>query len=571
MKAKMFSALLLIAAICSLSVGLLYAQSDPSREILVYFASGIHRAPAGQAATVRSAAIERLLARFKIDQNQLVSAFPNFNEADTLKQLVDGRRISLPNIARIFKVRVPSNAAREEIIDSLKKLPEVLFAEPNGTTEPHVIPNDQYFSYQWALQGGGGTGKIQAPEAWDITTGNSNNVIGIVDGGIDPTHPDLSGKVTGDAGYGWSGHGIHVAGIASAKTNNIVGIAGVDWNAQLHAERVDNTDDAGTYQAVVDAVNYSGSMNVFNNSWGLTPAGRYSTTVRMAFAYAYKMNRTAVVSMGNDNGSQTQYPAGFGQGIIAVGATDAGDVVAGFSDIGNHIDVSAPGVSIYSTYRNPDYQYLSGTSMAAPHVTGIASLLKTYNANLYNDDIEHIIQLSANKVPGMNGQDWTQEYGYGRVNARRALDKLRSPNVLTQATTTGGTDQGGSDYFQMVIYGAQAYGLSDGTYIVKRHEVRKTVSFSPMKNHSAWGRGVSTNGWANEGSVNFALGWCDAVPGTLTGTSVTLRTYVYEVWNILGQSLGWKPAQPSNTTFAYTILGEPNPLSVYITGLHHAL
>lgn len=92
MKAKMFSALLLIAALFSLSVGLLYAQSDPSREILVYFASGIDRAPAGQPASIRSAAIERLLTRFNIDRSQLVSAFPNFNEADTLKQLADGKR-----------------------------------------------------------------------------------------------------------------------------------------------------------------------------------------------------------------------------------------------------------------------------------------------------------------------------------------------------------------------------------------------------------------------------------------------------------------------------------------------
>ena len=361
----------------------LYGQNDPSREIMVYFSKGVEKTTKGLPVNISSVAVQRLLTHFNINQNQVYSAFPNFNETDTLQRTTDGKLIKMPNMAKIFKVRVPSGIRRQEVIDSLKKIPGVLFAEPNGTVGPYIapiVPNDQYFSYQWALQPGGGVGKIQAPEAWNIYSGTSNNFIGIVDGGVDGTHPDLNGKVSGDAGWGWGGHGIHVAGIASAKTNNwdgtnYVGIAGVDWKAQLHAQRVDYTDDAGTYQAVVDAVNYSPNVSVLNNSWGLQPAGRYSTTVRLAFAYAYKMNRAAVVAMGNNNGSQTQYPAGFGQGIIAVGATDQNDIVASFSDIGNHIDVSAPGVSILSTYRNgftffdPNYEYSSGTSMAAPIVS----------------------------------------------------------------------------------------------------------------------------------------------------------------------------------------------------------
>lgn len=234
------------ALLLSLSVLPAFAQSDPSREILVYFVSGVQRSPAGEPARITSTTIQTTLARFSIDQTQVASAFPNFNEADTLKLLPDGRLIGQANMAKIFKLKVPSGVVRDSVISALKKLSEVLFAEPNGTAAPQVVPNDQYFSYQWSLQAGGGTGKIQAPEAWDIYTGNSNNIIGIVDGGIDPTHPDLSGKVSGDVGWGWGGHGIHVAGIASAITNNTTGVVGVDWNAQLHAQRVDNTDDAGT-------------------------------------------------------------------------------------------------------------------------------------------------------------------------------------------------------------------------------------------------------------------------------------------------------------------------------------
>ena len=375
MKTNIFIRVLLIAAaVYSFSIGLIYAQNDPTKEILVYFISGINRTPEGMPAAVRSTAIHHLLKRFNIDSTNIVSAFPNFNEADTVKKTPDGRIITLPNMARIFKIRVPSKVSREEIIDSLKKLTNVAFAEPNGVAVPQVIPNDQYFSNQWSLQSGGGTGKIQAPEAWDIYTGSSNSIIGVIDWGVDATHPDLNGKVVGDAPT-YIYHGTHVAGIAAAKTNNnSTGIAGVNWNAQLLSKNIETSDDAGVYNKIVSAVDYSSNVNVLNNSWvtvqsqiDLRP--RYSTTIRMAFAYAYKMNRVAACANGNYQQlypGQIYYPAGFGQGIIAVGATNAQDVVANFSQVNNAIDVSAPGVSILSTYRYGDnfsdqnYEYLDG-------------------------------------------------------------------------------------------------------------------------------------------------------------------------------------------------------------------
>lgn len=310
----------------------------------------------------------------------------------------------------------------------------------------------------------------------------------------------------------------------------------------------------------MDAVNYSSNVCVLNNSWGLTDEnhnpGRYSTTVKIAYVYAYNANRSMVSSMGNHNVTHPgvpNYPAGFGIGI-AVGATDNNDNIANFSVHGNYIDVSAPGVGIYSTLIN-GYGYMSGTSMATPFVSGIASLLKGYNQNLANDDIENIIRLSADDK-GVNGFDNT--YGYGRVNAEQALKYLQSPYSLYQWTTNGGSVASSTGQYTHVFIGAP--GLASGIYLVKRHEVRKTLNYpqSFFELVDVWGRGISTNGW-NLSNPNFGKKFCEVVSGTATTTGVTLRTYVYQVWSISGAYLGYYPTSPSNVQFAYTALGIKAP------------
>ncbi|MDI6804869.1 MAG: S8/S53 family peptidase, partial [Bacteroidota bacterium] len=307
-----------------------------------------------------------------------------------------------------------------------------------------------------------------------------------------------------------------------------------------------------------------------NHSYG---GSSFSTTLRLAFSYAYKMNRTSVASMGNGNTNSPRYPAAFGQGVIAVGATTHNDVRASFSNYGNHIDVGAPGSYIVSTWRNNNYDTISGTSMAAPVVSGIATLLKGYNPNLSNDDIENIIQLCADKVTGMAGQNWSQEYGYGRVNAKKALDYLRAPYQLTHAQSTGGSIS------QTVNHQGNFYGLPgnapDGYYVGKKHEVRKLVYFSPNIETKIWGRGVATVGYSNteSGSSNFTMGYCEIGAGTLTSSSVELRTWVYEISRSGGSYYGWYPCRPENVNFAYTIHRHVYPLSVSISGpntVYHA-
>ena len=517
--------------------------------------------------TVKQGHIEKETLKNKlhaigIRDSLLEVALPKFNKSDTVR-IINERKIHQADMTKLFKIKVPRGKSRKDLIKYLNNLPEVLYAEPNVTPEPSVEPSDSRFDDQWALDNTANPGAdIHAKAAWDIYTGNSDNIIAIIDGGTDDSHEDLNDKMQGgDNGVGWDGHGTHVAGIAAAESNNSQGISGVDWNARIHPQRVDNVDGAAsTYQAVIDAVNYSSNVHVLNNSWRLreedgSPAG-YNNTIKMAFAYAYKANRTSVAAMGNYQEfypGEIAYPAGYAN-VIAVGNTTSQDRIYRTSVHGNHIDVSAPGTFILSTI-NGSYDKISGTSMAAPHVAGIASLLKGYNPYLANDDIERIIELSADNI---EESGFDEASGYGRVNAEAALNLLQLPNELKQWTHSGGTTESSTDEYTQQFLGVS--GLADGNYIVKRYEVRKEVTFpeSFCDIIGAWGRGVYTNGWSQM-NPNFGEGFCEIVPGTLTNTGATLRTYVYKVWDTGGSYKGFHPTSPSNVSFDYTILGIPNP------------
>jgi thermitase len=408
-----------IIAFLSLSI---FAQQNPANEAMVYFQSGVTRNP-DNTAIITSQNILNVLTNLNISVSNVLPAFPEFNESDTIISFPEFPNEPVTkemNRTKVYRIICIDTFQRNQLITNLLTLNEVLFAEANGTADHNFIPSDTRFNEQWGLRNTAFPGRnIHAEQAWDIFRGTVNNIIAIIDWGSNSGHPDLQVKIVlGDAGFNANNHGIHVAGIAAALSNNNLGISGVDHFALIHPQRVDGLDDRGMARAVTDAVRFTPNVRVLNNSWGLTNGidefgnsipGRYSTVVRSGFATAYKQNRVSCIAMGNHNqysgaryANVVAFPAGFNTGSLAVGATTIVDGVAGFSARGAHIDVSAPGVDILSTIGTNDYLPGSGTSMAAPHVSGLASLLRGFNTNLANDDIEQIIRLTADDANILN-------------------------------------------------------------------------------------------------------------------------------------------------------------------------
>lgn len=307
-----------------------------------------------------------------------------------------------------------SGISVEDMIRKYKNNPSVEYIEPNYYAHITMVPNDPFFeSKQWGPQ------KIKVPEAWDVTQGSASTKIAIVDTGVDDKHPDLAGKVVN--GYDFvdndkvandgNGHGTHCAGIAAASTNNNIGIAGVAPNATILAVRVLNSQGSGSYDQVAKGITFAADNGAQVISLSLGGSGG-SETLKKAVDYAWGKGAVIVAAAGNSGSTSPIYPAYYDK-VISVASTTKDDVKSSFSTYGKWVSVAAPGSDIYSAYKG-DYKSLNGTSMAAPHVAGLAGLLSSQNKD--NVKIREAIEKSADKING-TGNSWK----FGRVNALNAL------------------------------------------------------------------------------------------------------------------------------------------------------
>jgi subtilisin family serine protease len=317
---------------------------------------------------------------------------------------------------------VPGGLDRSAAQSGFNYFEPVLMARAAG------LPNDPFFiPYQWDKW------VMYADQAWDATGGSNQVRVAVVDNGCDYSHPDLASEFTpGDLGYdfvdndndprpqdtavGESFHGTHVAGIIAATRNNGIGIAG--WaQCQLLAVRVLNDSGSGTTDVVASGVRWAVDHGARVINMSLTSSAN-STPLDQACEYARQNNVVVVAASGNDGASTVGFPAALGP-CIAVGAESDASLLASFSNYGPEQELVAPGTAILSCRPGRDYTFADGTSMASPQVAGVAALLLARNWGLSAVEVRAILDASAVDM-GSPGQD--TKYGYGLVNAKRAVD-----------------------------------------------------------------------------------------------------------------------------------------------------
>jgi thermitase len=306
----------------------------------------------------------------------------------------------------------------------------VEYAEPNLIVRAAWFPNDPRFGELHGLHNAADA-DIDAPEGWQAAglsswpaTGGAR--IAVVDTGIDQTHPDLSGQTAAcassldlvlvDQCADDNGHGTHVAGTIAAKANNGIGVAGVAFNADLVICKALDEFGSGSIADVANCIDWAASQGAKVISMSLV--GGATMTIQQAVANAWNDGNGAVIvaAAGNDGDDTVYYPAGYPE-VVAVAATDNSDARADFSNANADVEIAAPGVDILSTSLGGGYATSSGTSMATPHVSGVAAILWQLHPTLNAAAIRFSLDAAVDDR-GPAGRDTS--FGFGRVNLCKA-------------------------------------------------------------------------------------------------------------------------------------------------------
>jgi len=397
---------------------------------------------------------------------------------------------SAQNLPGLQVVQLANGADVQSVIKEYESNPDVLYAEPDyiisispdriepGTGDDSslqiasTIPGDMYFSLLWGLRNTGQTGgtpgaDISATSAWDLSTGSDQVIVAVVDTGVLYAHSDLSANIWTNPGeiagngidddhngfiddiHGWNfysntsdplddnGHGTHVSGTIGAVGNNGIGVTGVSWQVKIMALKAFDLEGNGFTSDAVSAIRYANAngASVISNSWnGLGGSTALQSAIDASPA-------VVVCAAGNfpqhpepNNDIVPQYPSSYpSANIISVAATDQTDLLASFSHYGPvSVDLAAPGTNIYSTYYDGTYVFMSGTSMATPHVSGVAALVKSVNPSLTAIQIKNAILSTVDVKSSLSGKVNTS----GRLNAYRAVLAGLPPPPVANFTGT---------------------------------------------------------------------------------------------------------------------------------------
>jgi len=347
---------------------------------------------------------------------------------------------------RTYKFWLPEGSDVAAMTKSFASLADVEYVEPDYEgSGGAVFPNDPNFSLQWGLNQSSDA-DVDAPEAWGAEVG-SKVIIAVLDTGIDASHADLAGKIL--PGFDFAnndgnpaddhGHGTNVSSIASANSNNGVGIAGSCWNCKIMPLKVLDSSSNGFYSWWADAMVWAadhGARVISLSAGGFSD----SSTLLTGVEYAHDAGVIHISITHNDNANLVRYPGAYKE-TIAVGATDQLDRrVAPFcysstsgSNFGNEIDVVAPGELILGAALGGGYNYWCGTSQAAPLVSGLVGIMETVYPSVGREEARHLLRAGADDQVGRPAEDipgFDIYHGWGRVNMDRTLQATRASTTL---------------------------------------------------------------------------------------------------------------------------------------------
>ncbi len=422
----------------------------------------------------------------------------------------------------------------ETALQRMKGNPHVLYVEPNYWVGIDRVPNDTRYPEMYALNNRGQTGgtpgaDIDAERAWGVSTGSRSVLVAIIDTGIDYTHPDLAANIWTNPGevpgngldddgngfiddiHGWDFinndnnpfddhfHGTHVAGTVGAVGDNSLGVAGVSWQVSMVALKFLGSDGSGSTAGAVAAIDYGTALGVdiMSNSWG---GGGFSQTLLDSINAAGAADILFVAAAGNsalNTDNFPQYPSSYNAAnILSVAATDHNDRLAVFSNFGpTTVDLGAPGVDILSTLPGANYGLVSGTSMATPHVSGAAALIRAVAPEIGVAELKNVLLAQADRIPALAGITVSG----GRLNAFLpiATPDTDSPGSISDLSSVGAT--GSSVTLQWTATGDDGdVGTASG------YDIRYSTAFLDETNFANAARATGPPNPLPSGSVEQA-------------------------------------------------------------------
>lgn len=427
---------------------------------------------------------------------------------------VNGRSATHIKPLNVHVVELPVGADEVSAMRELRKNRSFKYVELDMAVAAAATVTDPAYGSSWALP------KIQAPTAWDSTNGNGVT-IAILDTGLDAVHPDLVANVV----PGWNvydnnsntadvnGHGTWVAGVAAMAANNATGSAGVAWGAEIMPIRIADANAYAYWSTVAQGIYWAADngAQVVNISYNGVSG---SSTVQSAAQYLRGKGGVVIVAAGNSGGLES---IAANDSLLTVAATDQNDVRASFSSYGAYVDLSAPGVSLYTTTVGGGFANASGTSFSSPVVAATAALMLSANPKLAPADVDRILKATARDL-GTAGYD--QYYGSGRVNAASAVQSAKQTVAAdTQAPTVSIASPTGGQVSGVVpvdVIASDNVGVTRADFYVNGQLVA-TDALAPFA--FAWDTTTKA-----DGSYTLSVQAYDAAGNRGTSPSVTVTT-----------------------------------------------